>query len=73
MNALPLAPGTSWELRTGGGGGFGNAFERDPERVRQDVLDGYVTRACAESDYGVVLSDDLSVDEDATNRLRTSS
>ena len=72
VNALPLPPGTSWELRTGGGGGFGNAFERDPERVRQDVLDGYVTREAAERDYGVVLRDDLSIDEDATNRLRAS-
>ena len=72
VNALPLAAGTSWELRTGGGGGFGEAFERDPERVRQDVLDGYVTREGAERDYGVALRDDLSVDEEATARLRAS-
>ena len=30
------------------------------------MLDGYVTRPSAERDYGVVLRDDLSVDEDAT-------
>ena len=70
VNALPLAAGTIWELKTGGGGGFGNPLERDPERLREDVLDGYVTRASAERDYGVVLRDDLSVDEDATRRLR---
>ncbi len=27
----------------GGGGGYGDPSERDPERVRDDVLDGYVT------------------------------
>jgi N-methylhydantoinase B len=72
VNALPLAAGTSWELKTGGGGGFGNAFERDPERVRQDVIDGYVTREGARRDYGVELRDDSTVDEEATNRLRAS-
>ena len=30
-------------LVTGTGGGYGDPFERDPERVREDVLDGYVT------------------------------
>ena len=29
VNALPLAAGTSWELSTGGGGGFG-----EPARAR---------------------------------------
>ena len=38
--------------------------------MREDVLDGYVTRAGAERDYGVALRDDWSVDEDATSRLR---
>jgi N-methylhydantoinase B len=27
------------DLLTGGGGGFGNPLERNPERVRADVLD----------------------------------
>ena len=70
VNALPLAAGTIWELKTGGGGGFGDPLERDPERVREDVLDGYVTPAAGERDYGVVLRGDFSVDEDATRRLR---
>jgi N-methylhydantoinase B len=38
--------------------------------VRQDVIDGYVTREGAQRDYGVVLRDDSTVDEDATNRVR---
>ena len=69
VNAHPLAAGVI-DLLTGGGGGFGVAFERDPERVRSDVLDGYVSREAAERDYGVVLSDDLVVDVDASRALR---
>jgi N-methylhydantoinase B len=70
VNAHPLASGSDVELSTGGGGGFGPALERDPERVRADVLDGFVSRAAAEREYGVVLGDDLSVDPEATDRLR---
>jgi N-methylhydantoinase B len=46
------------EIVTGTGGGFGNPLARDPERVRDDVLDGYVTRESAERDYGVLLDPD---------------
>lgn len=59
----------SWEL--GGGGGWGNPLERDPELVRQDVIRGYVTLANAQRDYGVVLNEaDFSIDRAATARLR---
>jgi len=70
-NALSLREGDVVEIRTGGGGGFGNPVERDPARVRLDVLDGYVTAEAAMRDYGVVLSDTGDVDIDATNRVRT--
>ena len=36
-----------------GGGGYGNPFQRDPEKVRWDVIDGYITPEGAEKDYGV--------------------
>lgn len=58
VNAHALAPGSVVELRTGGGGGFGNPAERDPERVREDVRDGFVTLEAAARDYGVVLDPD---------------
>ncbi len=55
----------------GGGGGFGDPLERDPERVRQDVIDEYVTVEGAARDYGVVLNPKaLTVDREATARLR---
>ena len=73
VNAHPLVAGSVVDLLTGGGGGFGQALERDPERVRIDVLDGYVSRDAAKRDYGVVLDDALQVDEMATRRLRSPS
>jgi N-methylhydantoinase B len=70
VNALPLEAGSVVVLETGGGGGFGDPLERDPQRVRVDVVDGYVTPVAAERDYGVVIGDAADVDEDATRRLR---
>jgi N-methylhydantoinase B len=70
VNAHPLAAGSVVELNTGGGGGYGNPDEREPERVRTDVLDGYVSREAAARDYGVVLDDALAVDGAATAELR---
>ncbi len=51
------------------GGGYGDPLERDPEAVRDDVLDGHISVESA-ARYGVVLTDDLRVEEDATRRLR---
>lgn len=70
VNGLALEPGDVVDLRTGGGGGFGDPFERDPERVRADVLDGYVSREAAARDCGVALDEELRVDATATERLR---
>ena len=56
---------------TPGGGGWGDAFEREPELVLRDVMDGVVSAQRARSDYGVVIGDDgRSVDFDATAQLR---
>ncbi|MDE0100234.1 MAG: hypothetical protein OXM87_11635, partial [Truepera sp.] len=66
----PLPAGSVLRLETGGGGGFGNPLDRDPAKVREDVLDGYVTPEGAERDYGVVLHRDATVDEAATEGLR---
>jgi N-methylhydantoinase B len=71
VNALPLETGDIIELQTGGGGGFGDPLVRDPEHVRRDVVDGYVTREAAERDYRVVLTDLLEVDEEATRLARS--
>jgi len=36
-----------------GGGGYGNPFERDPELVLSDVINGYVSVEAAREAYGV--------------------
>ena len=58
-------------VETGGGGGFGHPFDREPERVLADVRAGFVSRASAEADYGIVLNaDGRAIDERATLRRR---
>jgi N-methylhydantoinase B len=52
---VPLPAGTLLRLRTTGGGGWGDPFEREPELVLQDVLRGLVSVEAAERDYGVVI------------------
>jgi N-methylhydantoinase B len=53
-----------------GGGGLGDPLRRDPKRVAQDVRLGMVSAEAAIADYGVVLREDGSVDEDATKMKR---
>ena len=43
-------------MRSGGGGGFGDPMERDPKLVAEDVREGYVSPAVAQTVYGVVLT-----------------
>jgi N-methylhydantoinase B len=56
-------------LRVSGGGGWGNPLERDPEAVLRDVVEGLVSVAAAEREYGVVIVDGR-VDSEATSRRR---
>ncbi|MET4700022.1 N-methylhydantoinase B [Constrictibacter sp. MBR-5] len=53
-----------------GGGGIGDAFAREPERVAADVRKGYVTAEAAVRDYGVAVGADMLPDEAETRRLR---
>jgi N-methylhydantoinase B len=47
-----LREGDELRYRTPGGGGFGDPREREPERVLEDVLEGWVTYDAAARDYG---------------------
>ena len=72
---VPLKAGEAFEYAFGGGGGWGDPLERDPQQVCEDVLDEYVTADGARRDYGVVLRGslealDLTVDLEATQLLR---
>jgi N-methylhydantoinase B len=48
---LLLPKGSTLELYNGGGGGYGPPSERDPDAVRVDVREGYVTDEQAHRDY----------------------
>ena len=63
--------GDRLRIWTAGGGGYGPPTERDPKAVLSDVLDGRVSRACAEQVYGVAISGD-EVDYGRTRALRSS-
>lgn len=55
------------------GGGYGSPLERTPEKVLDDVLDGFCTPQHARDIYGVVLDLDAeTVDVAATEALRQS-
>lgn len=57
------------------GGGYGDPLDRDPQKVLDDVLDGFIPPASAREDYGVALRevDDgygWALDSAGTARLR---
>ena len=74
----------SVHLNTPGGGGYGDPLLRDPELVRQDVIEGYIALENAKEDYGVVirftgekeelvrLPNQWVIDEEETEKLRSS-
>ena len=71
-----LAPGERIRGVDAGGGGYGNPLERDPERVRKDVLERWESAARAHDVYGVVFSgnvedESLAVDTAATQARRS--
>ena len=70
MVGIHIENGQHVRLETPGGGGYGNALLRDPEIVRADVIEGYVSVDAARQSYGVVIGADGTVDEGATATLR---
>lgn len=72
---VEIAPGELLGHALSGGGGYGDPLDREPERVRDDVLSHWVSFERARDVYGVVfveevISDDLTVDEAATRARR---
>jgi N-methylhydantoinase B len=56
-----------------GGGGYGNPFERDPEMVEKDALEGYVSLEKARENYGVFIHpESFKMDKEKTKKLRES-
>lgn len=67
-----IKPGEIAANMNPGGGGFGNAFERDIHLVISDIRNGLVSIEGAKLDYGVIFSDPdkLVVDDAATAKAR---
>ena len=70
---VALDAGDGFLVEVGGGGGFWNPLERDPERVLADVCSGSVSIEAARRDYGVVIHQSgrkFELDVAATKELR---
>lgn len=65
-----LEAGETIVSRSTGGGGYGPPTDRDPERVRKDVREGWVSPSRAEEVYGVVLDGSGAVDVERTEERR---
>jgi len=50
-----LKPGEVVHVNLPGGGGYGDPMKRDIEKVRWDVIEGYITPEEAEKNYGVAI------------------
>ncbi len=65
-----IGSGERLVLELPGGGGYGPPADRDPQRVRDDVIDGLVSIDSARQDYGVELTPELDVDMARTQQRR---
>jgi len=72
FDVLHLSAGDVVDFRTAGGGGFGDPFAREPERVLSDLEEGLLDAGRAERDYGVVVLDGR-IDQEATQAARSRS
>ena len=71
---ISVKSGDILRIETGGGGGWGDPFTRNPEDVQRDVLEGYVTQRAALSEYGVALFDNgREIDQPDTEAARNQS
>jgi N-methylhydantoinase B len=69
IEGVKVKAGDLLYFNTWGGGGWGDPYARDPELVRADIERRLVSKEGARR-YGVVINDDGSVNETATNALR---
>jgi N-methylhydantoinase B len=76
FSGVPMQPGDRFTRPSAGGGGLGDPLERSPAAVLEDIIDGYVTKAGAARDYGVIVNeidaelDQWEIDEVATKAAR---
>jgi N-methylhydantoinase B len=70
---VPLKEEDGFLIEVGGGGGFWNPLERDPEKVLADARSGYVSLEAARNEYGVAIRQEgrrFELDVRATAEVR---
>lgn len=70
MSETSLDKGDAYRTICNGGGGYGDALERDYKLVSEDVINGRVTKEAAEKYYGVKCDDKGNVDIELSDKLR---
>jgi N-methylhydantoinase B len=70
VTGVAIRAGDIVVMQSAGGGGYGDPLARDPERVRDDVMAGYVSGERARAGYGVILAESGEVDAPATQAER---
>ncbi|MEN6435796.1 MAG: hydantoinase B/oxoprolinase family protein [Anaerolineaceae bacterium] len=65
-----LKKGDRYTVYSSGGGGWGNPLERNPDKVLDDVQNGYISEQSARNTYGVVI-ENCKVEKLKTEQLRS--
>ena len=73
VDGEPVLKGQIVRVVTTGGGGWGDPLERELELVLRDVIEGRVSLASADADYGVVLAAGSSAEQPRSTRRRPDS
>jgi acetophenone carboxylase len=70
-SANPVVKGDTFYVSVGGGGGYGDVLERDPEMIMNDLRNGMVTHEAVQDLYKVAYNrESLLVDKEETEELR---
>jgi N-methylhydantoinase B len=78
VSDVPVTEGEVVEVWSAGGGGYGDPFDREPERVLADVQSGIISCARAKEVYGVIIRctdehlERYEIDADETEAARSS-
>lgn len=67
---VPASKGALWHYNNLGGGGIGDPLRRSPDRVAEDVRDGWVSVGQARFAYGVIVDEDGNIDLEKTQTER---
>jgi N-methylhydantoinase B len=72
FQGITLIPGERIVIETAGGGGWGDPNDRNPEDVKRDVVEGFITLERAREAYRVAIdTETLEVLQMQTRRLRS--